>query len=119
VSQKSVSSFERGRIAEIDVATIVAIADALCARIDFVLRWNGGDLDRLINARHASLHESVAQFFRTRPYLSIAPEVSFAIYGERGVIDILAWHAPTRTLLVIELKTEIVDVNDLMGKMDV
>src|SRR4051794_253417 len=40
------------------------------------------------------------------------------IRGERGVIDILAWHASSQTLLVIELKTEIVDVNDLMGKAD-
>ena len=38
--------------------------------------------------------------------------------GERGVIDILAWHAATRTLLVIELKTEIVDINELMGTVD-
>jgi hypothetical protein len=48
----------------------------------------------------------------------IAPEVSFNVRGERGVIDILAWHAATRTLLVIELKTEIVDVSELMGTLD-
>ena len=48
----------------------------------------------------------------------IAPEVSFAIRGERGVVEILAWHAPSRTLLVIELKTEIVDINELMGTID-
>lgn len=48
----------------------------------------------------------------------IAPEVSYAFYGERGVIDILAWHAATRTLLVIELKTAIVDVNQVMAKVD-
>lgn len=45
-------------------------------------------------------------------------EVSFSIYGERGVIDILAWHATSRVLLVIELKTEIVDFNELMGTFD-
>ena len=39
----------------------------------------------------------------------IAPEVSFAIRGERGVIDILAWHAKPGHSLVIELKTDIVD----------
>jgi hypothetical protein len=47
------------------------------------------------------------------------PEVSFARYGERGIIDIIAWHAASRTLLVIELKTRIVDVNELMATMDV
>jgi hypothetical protein len=33
------------------------------------------------------------------------------------VIDVLAWHAPTR-LLVIELKTELVDVQELLGTLD-
>jgi hypothetical protein len=49
----------------------------------------------------------------------IMPEVSFAFRGERGVIDIVAWHAASRTLLVIELKTRLVDINDLMATMDV
>jgi hypothetical protein len=48
----------------------------------------------------------------------VVPEVSFSVYGERGFIDLLAWHAPTRTLLVIELKTEIVDANELLGILD-
>ena len=48
----------------------------------------------------------------------LAPEVSFSIYGERGVIDILAWHESTRSLLVIELKTAIADVNELLGTAD-
>ena len=52
------------------------------------------------------------------PAWAFRPETSFAIYGERGVIDILAWHAGHRALLVIELKTDIVDVNDLVGAVD-
>ncbi len=80
-------------------------------------RWQGGDLDRLLNARHAALHESVARSFLMLPGWELVPEVSFAIRGERGVIDILAWHAGTRTLLVIELKTEIVDISELMGTL--
>jgi hypothetical protein len=44
--------------------------------------------------------------------------VSFSIDGERGVIDILAYHVPSHSLLVIELKTALVDVNDLLGVMD-
>jgi hypothetical protein len=44
--------------------------------------------------------------------------VSFSIYGERGIIDVLAWHPARRMLLVIELKTEIVDVSRLLGSMD-
>ena len=44
--------------------------------------------------------------------------VASAIYGERGVIDILAWHQKTGSLLVIELKTAVADVNELLGTMD-
>ena len=64
------------------------------------------------------MHESVARALLSIPGWVLAPEVSFSVYGERGVIDILAWHAATRTLLVIELKTEIVDVNEVMGTLD-
>jgi hypothetical protein len=45
--------------------------------------------------------------------------VSLAFYGERGVIDILAFHPPTGSLLVIELKTEFVSLEDLLATMDV
>ena len=46
------------------------------------------------------------------------PEVSFSIFGERGVVDILAWHPERRSLLVVELKTELAEVQLLMSKMD-
>ena len=44
--------------------------------------------------------------------------MSFSIYGERGIVDVLAWNEAHRALLVIELKTDIVDVNDLVGTFD-
>jgi hypothetical protein len=44
-------------------------------------------------------------------------EVTFSHYGERGIIDILAWHPRTRSLLVIELKTELVDPQKLVAVM--
>ena len=48
---------------------------------------------------------------------NVIPELSFNHFGERGIIDLVAWH-PRRTLLVVELKTELVDVNELLGVMD-
>ncbi|MBA2700996.1 MAG: hypothetical protein H0U58_04750, partial [Chloroflexi bacterium] len=33
-------------------------------------------------------------------------------------IDLLAWHQPHRALIVIELKTDIADVNELLGTFD-
>jgi hypothetical protein len=64
------------------------------------------------------MHEELARLFDSVPEWTAIPEVTFSIYGERGAVDILAWHAPTRTLLVIELKTEIVDVQETVGTLD-
>ena len=119
VTRASVSRLERGHAREIGIDELVRIADSLDIVLKINATWRGGELDRLLNARHSALHESVARWLLRQPGWELAPEVSFAVYGERGVIDILAWHAATRTLLVIELKTEIVDINDLMGRVDV
>lgn len=72
----------------------------------------------MLNAGHAAMHERIAALFATLPGWAWSPEVSFAIYGERGIIDILAFHASTGMLLIIELKTELVDVQELLGVMD-
>jgi len=118
VSRALVSLVERGHFAHTNLDTLRRIALTLDIRVDVWARWRGGDLDRLLNARHSALHESVAVYFARQPGWRIAPEVSFSIYGERGVIDILAFHPASGCLLVIELKTMIVDVNDLIGSMD-
>jgi hypothetical protein len=48
----------------------------------------------------------------------VQPEVSYSIYGERGSIDLLAWHPSTCTILVIEIKTELVSVEETLRKHD-
>ena len=119
VSAPYVSRLERGHVGPQTVDRIRAVAAALEIRIDLMPRWRAGDLDRLLNARHSALHEAVARWFRTRyPAWVLAPEVTFAIYSDRGVVDILAWHPGRRAVLVVELKTEIVDVNELLGTLD-
>ena len=119
LSQSAISRIERGHIGPQSVGSVRKVCGPLEIRVELVARWRGGDLDRLMNRRHSALHESVARRFREDlPAWILAPEVSFSIYGERGVIDILAWHPGRRALLVIELKTEIVDVNELIGTFD-
>ncbi|MBA2570157.1 MAG: helix-turn-helix transcriptional regulator [Chloroflexi bacterium] len=118
VSRSTVSRIERGEMEGVPIGALLTVASALGISADLRLRWAGSELDRMLNARHAALHESVARSFRDLSDWVIAPEVSFSVYGERGVIDLLAWHGPTRSLIVIELKTALVDVNDLMGSVD-
>jgi transcriptional regulator with XRE-family HTH domain len=118
VSQSMVSRVERGHLARVTVEAIRAVAAAVDMRVDLVGRYRGGDLDRLLAAGHSALHESVARYLATVEGWRFASEVSFAFYADRGVIDLLAWHARTRSLLVIELKTEFVDMNELVGTLD-
>jgi len=118
VSRELVSRMERGHLDGATLGTIRALAKALDVRVDLIARWRAGDLDRLLNARHSELHELVARHIAQLPDWVAQPEVSFAVYGERGVIDILAWHPGRRALLVIELKTDIADVNELIGTVD-
>jgi transcriptional regulator with XRE-family HTH domain len=114
-----VSTIERGHLERVSIGALLKIARVLEIQVTWSTRWKAGDLDRLLAGRHARLHEAVASWFvSTLPEWVLAPEVSFSIFGERGVIDILAWHPGRRALLVIELKTDIVDVNQLMGSMD-
>jgi len=119
VSQSTVSRIERGHLATLAIGAIRGVAAAIDMRVDLTGHWRAGDLDRLLNARHSALHEMVARMFGDQlPAWVLAPEVSFSVYGERGIIDIVAWHPGRRALLVIELKTDIVDVNELLGTLD-
>ncbi|HUG47554.1 MAG TPA: helix-turn-helix domain-containing protein [Candidatus Limnocylindria bacterium] len=118
VSRAAVSRVESGRVGGLSLDHLLGIAGALDVRLELGVRWHGGELDRLMNSRHSALHEATARYFAELPGWIIAPEVTFAVFGERGAIDILAWQPATRALLVIELKTEIVDVNELMSTLD-
>ncbi|MEK6719042.1 MAG: helix-turn-helix domain-containing protein [Chloroflexota bacterium] len=117
VSTASISRAERGHISEMAVEMVRGIAAALDLRLDLTPRWRGGDLDRLISDRHARMHGVAGPLLRQHGW-QCWPEVSFAVFGERGVVDLLGWHPGRCSVLVVELKTEIVDANELVGTMD-
>lgn len=118
VSASTVSLIERGHLDQLSLHALRRMATALDIRLDIVARWRGAELDRLLNSSHSALADEVTRWLLSFDGWHVAPEVSFAIFAERGLIDLLAWHAPTGTLLVIELKTQIADVQELVGVMD-
>jgi transcriptional regulator with XRE-family HTH domain len=117
VSRQLVGRLENGDAGRYPLDTTRAVAAALGVRLDVRPRYQGAELDRVLNAAHAHLHESVATHLGELDSWVWLPEVTFAHYGERGVIDILAWHPGTRSLLIIELKTELVDPQELVATM--
>ena len=117
VSQGCVSKLERGQLAHLRVETIRSIARTLEMEIAFEARWRGGELSRLRDQEHAALVERVVTILGTRGWHAI-PEFTFRRYGERGSVDILAWHAVRSALLIIEVKGRIVDMQDLLASID-
>ena len=119
VSRAAVWRAEHGHVDEMTLASIRRICQSLDIRVELLPRGRGAELDRVINARHSALHESVARVLAHEfPAWLMAHEVSFSIWGERGVIDLLMWHPGRRALLIVELKTELVDTGELIATMD-
>jgi transcriptional regulator with XRE-family HTH domain len=118
VSHGTVSLVERGHSDRLSLRAVRGIAAALDVRVEMLARWRGGELDRLLSRRHSALGESFAGFLLGQLGWVVDPEVSFSLYGERGMVDLLAWHAATSHVVVIELKTEFVDINEMLGTLD-
>jgi transcriptional regulator with XRE-family HTH domain len=117
VSRSLISAVERGGAGEVTLSTLVRIATALDCRLDVGVRWRGEQLDRLLDSAHAALVEqSVAVL--TASGWEVAVEVSFAIGGERGSIDILARHATSGRLLVVEVKSVVPDSQAMLHAPD-
>ncbi len=118
VSQPLVSLVERGHLASLTVHTLRAILGALESRLDLGLQWRGGALDRLLDERHATIVNVVVGILTILGW-TVAVEVSFNHYGDRGSIDILAWHPVFRTVLVVEVKSEVTSIEELARRLDI
>lgn len=112
------SRLERGRIEGLTVRTLRKLFVAFDAEIVLIVRWRGGELERILDRRHATLGERLVTKLERLGW-TVVPEVSFSHFGERGSIDLLAWRAVTRTLLVIELKTELTSIEETIRRHDV
>jgi DNA-binding XRE family transcriptional regulator len=117
VSRSGYSEIERGHLDACSLATLRRIATALEVRLVLEASWRGGDLGRLLSSRHSAMANAVAGRLVAAGWL-VRPEVSFNHFGERGVIDLVAFHPMTRTLLIVEIKTELVDIGALLATAD-
>lgn len=117
VSQQLVSRIERGRSAGVTAGTLRRVFAAVDADVTTIVRWRAGELDRLMDDGHAQLVARVAGLLHARGWM-VLTEVTFSTYGERGAIDLLAWHAATRSLLIVEVKTEIASAEEMLRRHD-
>jgi hypothetical protein len=99
------------------VETITAICQPLGARVALEIRWQGAALDRLLDERHAALSGATASRLRSLGW-TVEVEVSYSHFGERGSIDLLAWHPISATVLTVEIKTELASVEEMLRRLD-
>lgn len=117
VGQTTVSLVERGHLATLGLRTVRRVCSTLEVRLELEPSWRGGQLARLLDSRHASIVEEVVAALGSRGWEAVV-EYTFAVYGERGSVDVLAWHSRCRALLLVEVKTEIADLQGLLSVLD-
>ena len=94
------------------------IATALGASVHLTIRWQGEVLDRLLHAAHAALQQATATLLTALGW-ELRVEVSFNHFGDRGRIDLIAYHPRLRIILVIEVKSGLGDLQETLGRLDV
>lgn len=113
VGRWKVIKLEAGEIDDLTFGEVDRCFAALGARLKAYAEWRGAALDRLLDETHARLVAAVLAILHDLDWQTRV-EVTFSEYGERGSIDILAWHAAARVLLVVEVKSEIAGVYTLL-----
>jgi DNA-binding XRE family transcriptional regulator len=117
VSRPTVSLIERGLPEETSVRTVRRVAAILGVSVTLNARWRGAEMAKLLNEAHAALVGSVVARLSAAGWL-VLPEHTFSIWGERGSIDVFAWHPACRALLCVECKTKLPDLQDVLSTMD-
>jgi transcriptional regulator with XRE-family HTH domain len=118
VSQSFVSLIERGHLGRSSVDDIRALFGVVDARFETSVSWRGAGLDRLLDERHAALTGAEADRLRRRGW-ALDLEVTFNEFGERGSIDVLATRQREAAALVVEIKTELVSIEETLRRLDV
>jgi transcriptional regulator with XRE-family HTH domain len=117
VSRSMVSQVERGELEETSVRIIRRVGASLGVSLPFEPRWRGVELPKLMDAGHASMVRAVVAHLGAAGWQCI-PEHTFNEWGERGSIDVLAWQPARRAVVCLEIKTRLVDLQDLLSTED-
>jgi hypothetical protein len=79
-TQSTVSLVERGHLEKVSLPALRRVMRVLEADLVLVVRWRGGDIDRLLDERHGSLGEAVARLLDDDAWEAV-PEVTYSIFG--------------------------------------
>jgi transcriptional regulator with XRE-family HTH domain len=106
VPRRAIVDLEAGRGGRVALDRIRRMFDAVGGRAKLAVWWNGAAADQLLDAQHAAIVERAVGLFERRRFETHV-EVSFSEFGERGSIDLLTGHPPSRAIAVCEIKSEL------------
>jgi transcriptional regulator with XRE-family HTH domain len=118
VSRSAVGRIEAGQIDRMSFAQVQAVALATGGQFGVDFRWRGADLDRLLDEDHAGIVELLAAVYRNAGWDDVVVEATFSEGGERGSIDVLAWHRRTAVVPVNEVKATVPDAGNTLAGVD-
>jgi transcriptional regulator with XRE-family HTH domain len=118
LDRSSIARIEAGETERFHVGSLRRHAAALGFRLEITLIGRGGEPTRLLDEEHAAVVEYGARELIERRW-TVEAEASYNEFGERGRIDILAHHPVSDELLIVEVKTELVDLQQLFGSLNV
>lgn len=116
LSAAAIARHENGRMTSL--RALERHAGVFGLRLEVRLLGRAGDIGRLADQDHAALVEWLAGWLRSHGFV-VELEASFSEWGERGRVDLLAFHPPSTTMLVVEVKTLLVDLQELIGVLGV
>jgi transcriptional regulator with XRE-family HTH domain len=117
LSQQAVSLVETGRCRRLSIGTLDRILAELEAEVDVLIRWRGGELDKVLDAGHATLEAALASQLVREGWL-VEIEVTYSVEGDRGAIDLLAFHPRRAALVVAEIKTDLTSADATLRRHD-
>ena len=108
---------ENGLAGQLRVDDLRTYFAGLGASLRVTVYWNGAQLDRLVDQRHADIVELAVARLHRAGWTSL-PEVTFADYGERGSIDVLAVNEEANAAFIGEVKSEWGSIEETNWSLD-
>lgn len=118
VARWKIVKLEAGQLQDLRFGDVDSCFAALDARLEVQAGYHGAAGDRVLDERHAQIVAGFVALLRRNGW-EVRVEVSFSDYGDRGSIDVLGWHAATRTLLIVEVKSELGSIEGTLRPFDV
>jgi len=117
IHQSTVSAVEKGRLEAVSLPTLRRLGRAVGMTVELAPRWPIADVARLLDADHASLVERVVKILRGHGW-EVLLEYTFNHFGDRGSVDVLAWHRLRRALVLVEVKSRVADIQATHATLD-